>query len=56
MEDAIKLRNLQSDVVVGTDGPTLATALNAYFEDAGEKVLVALHYVADFKVLVVYSK
>lgn len=52
----IRVRNLQAKVVEGTDGATLTTALNAYFEGAGEKTLVALHYVADYKMLVIFAE
>lgn len=50
------LRNFQAKVVSGTDAATLETALNEFFEDAGEKVHIEIFYVADYKVLILFAK
>lgn len=54
----IRLRNLQSEVVSGTDAATLAAALNAFFEDTtrGDSTLVMIERVADYKVLIIYAE
>lgn len=52
----IKLRNMQATVITGADAAALTTALNAFFDDAGEKVLVLMARVADHEVLLVYAE
>lgn len=55
----IRLRNLQSEVISGTDAATLKAALNAFFNDStsrGDSTLVLMERVADFKILIVYAE
>lgn len=52
------LRNFQAEVVIGATAAALATALNAFFEAAGEKVYVDMQFSFDgatYTVLVVYA-
>lgn len=52
----IRLRNIRAATIVGSDSPTLATALNAFFEAAGQGVLVAAYRVADWEILILYAE
>lgn len=54
--DTIPLRNLTAEIIAGNDAETLASALNAFFQAAGEATLVQLAYVAEWEVLVVYAR
>lgn len=51
-----RLRNLTAAVVTGSDGPTLATAVQALFDAGGESVLISVQRIADYEVLVIYSE
>lgn len=49
----VLLRNLTATVVTGSDGPTLETALQAFFEASGDATLVEIRRIADYEVLVI---
>lgn len=52
-----RLRNVRAQIITADDAALLVTALNAFFDDAGEQaVLLQFLHIADWEVLIIYAE
>lgn len=52
---AIRVRNVQCEIIVADDSPALKTAINAFCAAQTDASLLAIFHVADWEVLILYA-